>query len=95
MIMIKEVASHHYTKDSIKVVIDWLESVKKRLQEQNNYDKGYNDGYSAAKYNQWKPTDKQMEDFRMLLDYNIGVFDYAKFMSVDSLYEDLKKNLID
>lgn len=71
---------------------DWIMSI---IQQQNQYDKGYNDGYSAAKYNQWKPTDKQMEDFRMLLDYNIGVFDYAKFMSADSLYEDLKKNLID
>lgn len=71
---------------------DWLMSI---IPQQNQYDKGYNDGYSAAKYNQWKPTDKQMEDFRMLLDYNIGVFDYAKFMSADSLYEDLKKNLID
>ena len=71
---------------------DWLMSI---IPQQNQYDKGYNDGYSAAKYNQWKPTDKQMEDFRMLLDYNIGVFDYAKFMSADSLYDDLKKNLID
>ena len=71
---------------------DWIMSI---IPQQNQYDKGYNDGYSAAKYNQWKPTDKQMEDFRMLLDYNIGVFDYTKFMSVDSLYEDLKKNLID
>ena len=71
---------------------DWLMSL---IPQQNQYDKGYEDGYSAAKYNQWKPTDKQMEDFRMLLDYNIGVFDYAKFMSADSLYEDLKKNLID
>ena len=71
---------------------DWIMSLNP---QQNNYDKGYNDGYSAAKYNQWKPTDKQMEDFRMLLDYNIGVFDYSKFMSADSLYDDLKKNLID
>ena len=71
---------------------DWLMSI---IPQQNQYDKGYNDGYSAAKYNQWKPTDKQMGDFRMLLDYNIGVFDYAKFMSANSLYDDLKKNLID
>ena len=31
MIMIKEVASNHYTKDSIKLVIDWLESLKQRI----------------------------------------------------------------
>ncbi len=71
---------------------DWLMSI---IPQSNQYDKGYNDGYSAAKYNQWKPTDKQMEDFQMLLDYNIGDFDYDKFMSVMSLYDDLKKNLID
>lgn len=31
MNMIKEVASNHYTKDSIKLVIDWLESLKQRI----------------------------------------------------------------
>ena len=31
MIMIKEVASNHYIKDSIKLVIDWLESLKQRI----------------------------------------------------------------
>ena len=72
----------------------WLKSIKSKIQP-NQYDKGYEDGYSAAKYNQWKPTDKQMEDFLTLLDYNIGVFDNAKFMSVNSLYDDLKKNLFD
>ena len=30
MIMIKEVASNHYTKDSIKLVINWLKSLKER-----------------------------------------------------------------
>ena len=30
MIMIKEVASNHYTKDSIRLVIDWLKSLKER-----------------------------------------------------------------
>lgn len=84
------------SEDAVKKVSNWLKSLKdKALPQTNQYDKGYEDGYSAAKYNQWKPTDKQMEDFQMLLDYNIGVFDYTKFMSVNSLYEDLKKNLID
>jgi len=31
MIMIKEVASNHYTKDSIRLVIDWLNSLKQRM----------------------------------------------------------------
>lgn len=30
MIIIKEVASNHYTKDSIKLVINWLKSLKDR-----------------------------------------------------------------
>lgn len=33
MIMIKECASNHYTKDSIKLVVDWLESIKERIGE--------------------------------------------------------------
>ena len=43
---------------------DWLMSITPQT---NQYDKGYANGYSAAKYNHWKPTDKQMEDFQMLL----------------------------
>ncbi len=31
MIMIKECASNHYTKDSIKLVVDWLTSLKDRV----------------------------------------------------------------
>ena len=31
MIMIKECAAHTYTKDSIKVVVDWLKSLKERI----------------------------------------------------------------
>ena len=86
MIMIKEVASHHYTKDSIKVVIDWLESVKKRLQEQNNYDKGYNDGYSDAKYNQWKPKKEELEALRKRTYFCEGID-----ANLDSLYTNLLK----
>ena len=33
MIMIKETAVNHYTKDSIKLVIDWLESLKSRIHD--------------------------------------------------------------
>jgi hypothetical protein len=31
MIMIKEVASNHYTKDSINLVINWLKSIRQRI----------------------------------------------------------------
>lgn len=34
-----------------------------------------------------------MESLHDLLEYNIGVFDYQKYMEVNSLYEDLTKIL--
>lgn len=39
----------------------------------------------------WSPSKKQLESLKDLLHYNIGVFDYQKFMEVNSLYEDLIK----
>ena len=39
----------------------------------------------------WCPSKKQMESLKDMLKYNIGVFDYQKFMEVNSLYDDLKK----
>lgn len=41
----------------------------------------------------WSPSKKQMESLNDMLKYNIGVFDYQKFMEVNSLYEDLMKIL--
>ena len=41
----------------------------------------------------WSPSRKQMESLKDMLKYNIGVFDYQKFMEVYSLYEDLTKIL--
>lgn len=43
---------------------DWLKSLKP---QQNQYDKGFNDGYSASNYNRWKPTEEQMEIIDMIL----------------------------
>ena len=37
----------------------------------------------------WSPSKKQMESLKDMLKYNIGVFDYQKWMEVNSLYEDL------
>lgn len=42
---------------------------------------------------EWSPNKKQMESLKDMLKYNIGVFDYQKFMEVNSLYNDLKKIL--
>lgn len=39
----------------------------------------------------WHPSNKQIESLHDLLRYNIGVFDYQKFMDVQSLYDDLIK----
>jgi len=41
----------------------------------------------------WSPSKKQMESLKDMLKYNIGVFDYQKFMEVNSLYDDLTKIL--
>ena len=41
----------------------------------------------------WAPSKKQMESLKDMLRYNIGVFDYQKFMEVNSLYDDLAKIL--
>ena len=41
----------------------------------------------------WCPSKKQMESLNDMLKYNIGVFDYQKFMEVKSLYDDLTKIL--
>ena len=41
----------------------------------------------------WSPSKKQMESLKDMLRYNIGVFDYQKFMEVNSLYDDLTKIL--
>ena len=41
----------------------------------------------------WSPSKKQMKSLKDMLRYNIGVFDYQKFMEVNSLYDDLIKIL--
>ena len=40
---------------------------------------------------EWSPSKKQMDSLKDMLKYNIGVFDYQKFMEVNSLYDDLTK----
>lgn len=46
------------------LLVNWLKSLKP---QQNLYDKGYNDGYSAAKFNHWKPSEKQIKSLRIAL----------------------------
>ena len=39
----------------------------------------------------WSPSKKQMESLKDMLKWNIGDFNYQKWMEVNSLYEDLTK----
>ena len=41
----------------------------------------------------WFPTEKQLKSLNDMLKYNIGVFDYQKFMDVNILYGELTKLL--
>lgn len=62
---------------------DWIMSLNP---QQNNYDKGYNDGYSAAKYNQWKPKKEELEALRKRTYFCEGID-----ANLDSLYTNLLK----
>lgn len=92
-IMIKECAANHYAQDSINLVVTWLKSLKDRmaLTNKNDFDRGYDVGISAAKFNQWKPTEEQM---KVLKDaaFDAGYEQHFKEEDVlESLIEDLKK----
>lgn len=41
----------------------------------------------------WSPSKKQMESLKDMLKWNIGDFNYQKWMEVNSLYNDLTKIL--
>ena len=41
----------------------------------------------------WSPSKKQMESLKDMLKWNIGDFNYQKWMEVNSLYNDLTKML--
>ena len=46
--------------------IGWLKSPKERV---GNFDDGFKVGFSAAKYNQWKPSDEQMKILNEVLNF--------------------------
>ena len=73
---------------STKEIIDWLKSFKSRS---NLYGKGYKDGYSAAKYNYWKPSEQQI----MGMEIAINILTDKKFNiaanHLKSIYNDIKK----
>ncbi len=70
---------------------DWLKSIKDRV---DNFDNGYKVGFSAAKYNQWKPSDEQMKALReaiIEMGKSISPCNIEEFHEIESLYNDLKK----
>lgn len=63
-------------------MLNWLEKQKEQKStDKNDFDRGYEVGISAAKFNQWKPTKEQME----------ALCDLTYSNELKSLYEDLKK----
>ena len=69
--------------DDAQNCIKWVKSFKP---QQNQYDKGYNDGYSAAKHNQWKPKKEELEALRKRTYFSEGID-----ANLDSLYTNLLK----
>lgn len=45
---------------------------------------------SRINRSEWKPTNEQVSELRALLDYNIGVYKYNRFIVVDSLCNELE-----
>lgn len=67
--------------------LKWFKSITDKAQPQTNqYDKGYEDGYSAAKYNQWKPKKEELEALRKRTYFCEGID-----ANLDSLYTNLLK----
>ena len=71
----------------------WLKSLKDRITitNKNDFDRGYDVGISAAKFNQWRPTEEQMEALSDAVKlYKSTHFDSHHY-KIETLYEDLKK----
>ena len=63
----------------------WLEFLKDRV---GNFDNGYKVGFSAAKHNQWKPSDVQMKLLKEACDQH---WEPDGLDPLYTLYQDLKK----
>ena len=60
---------------STKEIVDWLQSIKP---QQNQYDKGYKDGFSAANFNQCEQKPTWSEEEKTRIDRIINVLDWAE-----------------
>lgn len=65
---------------------NWLKSLKERI---GNFDKGFNVGFSAAKHNQWKPSDEQMKALEAML--TVSPQSPATTSALIELYKQVKK----
>lgn len=65
--------------EKIDKIRTWLKTLKDRV---GNFDKGFKVGFSAAKYNQWKSSEEQMDILSIYAHVHDGLA---------SLYQDLKK----
>jgi hypothetical protein len=73
---------------------EWDEDELEFIYSNDNVEPKLEETHQLKKIEQksvWCPSKKQMESLKDMLKYNIGVFDYQKFMEVNSLYDDLKK----
>ena len=77
LIMLKEYAIHHYSKDDVNKSVDWLENRFKSLCPRPS----------------WKPSEEQMNGFFMVLyqPQYISNSDDERLKQAESLYEQLKK----
>lgn len=68
----------------------WLKSLRDRitLTNKNDFDRGYDVGMSAAKFNQWRPTREQLG---ALIDVLLACENPKTYTLLNSLYNDLKK----
>ena len=66
---------------------DWLESLKDKFVD---FDKGFNVGFSAAKHNQWKPSDEQIYWLKWAID---RMPDTEKANEAEAVLEDLLEQL--
>ena len=71
--------------NAAKETEDWLKSLKEKFVD---FDKGFNVGFSAAKYNQWKPSDEQMQLLKEACDQH---WEPDGLDPLYTLYQDLKK----
>ena len=75
IIMLKEGASLHFIKNDITKAVDWLKSLKDRVQPQK----------------QWKPSEEQLEFLKKCIESYNEVSFPTEFRLFRTLYNDLKK----